>query len=237
VVVPLLVIATIAWSIRRQTVQEYPLKAERGRTDGIKALEEGNFDKAFQLLSAAKSAVDALGGAVEGADEIRNAADEAAIFIDLLSQPLEDLLAEAGRSDPLSWATRFDTLYKGRTIVVDSWITAVPEPAASGGYDLEYRILPPGQASNFRDRGDSRPDRVGVIDFAGFQLFELARPRAGRRVTFGARLSGFRYDGDRDLWVIRLEPKSGVFITHTKALEAIGWQDRSEGVEPEEGQR
>ena len=40
----------------------------------------------------------------------------------------------------------------------------------------------------------------------------------------------------RNQWVIRLEPKSGVFITHTKALEAIGWQSGPEVVESDGGQ-
>ena len=45
--------------------------AKRAGRTGIPALDEGNFDKAYQLLSAAKSAVNALGGAVEDADAIR----------------------------------------------------------------------------------------------------------------------------------------------------------------------
>ena len=89
---------------------------------------QGNFDRAYQLLSAAKSAVDALGGDVEDADEIRDAAEEAAIFIDLSSQTLEEMLEEAGRADPEAWASRFDNLYKKRSIIIDSWITSAPEP-------------------------------------------------------------------------------------------------------------
>jgi hypothetical protein len=233
VVLPLLVIATVAWRLRRQSVQEYPLTVERGRTQGIPALDEGNFDKANQLLAPAKRAVVALGGAVEGADDIRQAADEAAIFVNLLAETPEDLLAEAGKTDPVIWPSRFETLYKKQAIVVDSWITA--EPGLGGtGYDIAYRVLPPGEASNFRDGGMSRPLRVGSIDFSGFQLFELARPTVGQRVTFGARLASFQYDGNRDLWVIRLEPKSGVFITHTKALEAFGWQSNPEALERQE---
>jgi hypothetical protein len=243
VLVPLLVIATVAWRFRRQRMQEYPLIAEKGRTEGIAALEEGNFDRAYQLLSAAKKAVDALGGAVEDADDIRNAAKEAEVFIKLLSQSPEELLAEAGRTDPLTWATRFEN-YKGRTIVVDAWITAEPGPDGSGAYDLSYRILPAGEARNFREGGESKPDRVGAIDLTGFQLFELAQPRAGARVIFGAALASFEYDAKRDqgdnhpgVWVMRLEPKSGVFVKHTKALEAIGWKEQMEPVKfPEDSE-
>ena len=95
--VALLVMATIGFRYRQQKRQQYPLIAERGRTEGIPALDEGKFDRAYQLLSAAKSAVDSLGGDIEGADEIREAAEEAAIFIDLSSQTLEQMLKEAGR--------------------------------------------------------------------------------------------------------------------------------------------
>src|SRR5207247_747776 len=72
VLIPLLVVATVGWRYWTQRRQEYPLTAERGRIEGIPALDEGNFDKAYQLLSAAKTAVDALGGAVEDAEAIRH---------------------------------------------------------------------------------------------------------------------------------------------------------------------
>jgi hypothetical protein len=223
VLVPCLVIATVAWRYRERLRQEYPAIVEKGRTDGIRALEDGEFDKANQLLSAARSAVDGLGGAVEGADNLRQAADEAAIFVDLITQDLGDLLDEAGRTDKLSWATRFDSLYKGRSIFVDSIVTAVPDGTASSRYELLLRILPPGEAT----KRNGRPDRFGVIDLTGFRLLELAGRPLGDRVIFGARLASFAYDDNAESWVIRLEPKSGVFITHTKALDSLGWREDS----------
>src|SRR5262249_13389827 len=98
--VPLLVIAAVRLRHWNATKQEFPLVAERGRTEGIPALDEGKFDKAYQLLSAAKTAVDALGGAVEDAEAIRHAAAEAALFVNRCPRSVEDLLAEAGRTDP-----------------------------------------------------------------------------------------------------------------------------------------
>jgi hypothetical protein len=228
VLVPLLIVLTVGWRYRQSRLAELPLIAELGRTEGIPALDDGNFDKAFQRLSAAKAAVDALGGAVEGADEIRDAADEAAIWVKLIPTTLEELLAEAGRTEPDAWADRFKTLYQGRSIIIDSWITAEADPSTGSAYDILYRVLPPGQPSNFVEGGGSRPDRVATIDFSGFVLFEQVPPKAGNRVTFGARLAAFEYDRQTDEWKIRLEPKSGVFITHTKALESIGWRSGSE---------
>jgi DNA-directed RNA polymerase subunit RPC12/RpoP len=234
VVVPLLVIATVAWRYRRQRHQEYPVVAERGKIEGIPALEEGNFDKAHQLLSAAKSAVDALGGAVEGADDIRNAADEAAIFVDQSPRSLEEMLGEAGRTDPQLWASKFETLYKGRAILIESHIAAEPEPGRSSSYQIDYVIFPPGGASNFNDQREARPARYGLIDLTGFRLFELARPGKGVQVTFGARLASFQYDPQNDVWLIGLEPGSGVIIKHHKALEALGWQHGIEDEAPPE---
>ena len=47
-------------------------------------------------------------------------------------------------------------------------------------------------------------------------------------MIFGATLASFKYDdSESDAWLVRLEPKSGVFITHTKALDSIGWREES----------
>jgi hypothetical protein len=142
----------------------------------------------------------------------------------LIPETLEDLLAEAGRMNPDDWAYRFKSLYSGRSIIIDTWITAEPDSSAGSGYDILYRILPPGQPSNFVDGGGSRPDRVGRIDLKGFRLFELGQLSVGNRCTFGARLVSFEFDREQAEWVIRLDPDSGVFIAHPKALAALGWK-------------
>jgi hypothetical protein len=224
VLVPLLVVGTVAWRVRMNRRQEYPLIAEKGRTEGIKALEEGNFGKAHKLLSDAKSAVDALGGAFDGADDIRQAADEAEILDVLITQDLGELLDEAGRH-PDTWPSTFKKLYKGRSIFIDSVIIAAPDGTGSSRFELSCLILPPGEASSFRER--SGPDRMAVIDLTDFKLFELAGTKVGQQVIFGARLESFTYDEASDRWLIRLEPRSGVFITHTAALDAIGWRHES----------
>lgn len=92
-------------------------------------------------------------------------------------------------------------------------------------YEILYKVLPAGGTTSFNpsDAAGARPPRIGWIDLSGFQLFEQSGPKVGARVTFGARLQSFEYDAEKEVWVIRLEPKSGVFIQHTKALEALGW--------------
>jgi hypothetical protein len=225
VVVPIVVVATIAWSYRQHVRQGYPLIIEKGRKEGIPALEEGEFDKANQLLSAAKNAVDSLGGDVQDADTIRDAALEAAVFVNLIPLDLGELLAEAGRLDTDTWESKFQSLYKGRSIIVDTIVVAAPDGTSASKFELALRILPPGEANN----REGRPDRYGEFDLSGFQLFELARPDVGNRVVFGAKLESFKYDEESGRWLVRLLKDSGVFITHTKALDALapGWHGNS----------
>ena len=232
VLVPVLVLATVAWRYRQNVRQGLPLVAEKGRTEGIAALEAGEFDSANQLLSAAKSAVDDLGGAVQYADNIRQAADEAAIFVNLVSEDLGELLSELGPMRPSERESRFDTLYKGRAVVIDTIITAAPDGTASSKYELAFRILPPGQSSN----REGSPDRVGVFDLTGFQLLEQPRRKVGDQVIFGARLQSLEYDADLKLWLIRFMPKSGVYITHTKALESLHWGAEPIAIREEQGE-
>jgi hypothetical protein len=205
--------------------------AELGKTEGIPALEQGKFDKAYQLLSAAKEAVDSLGGAVEDADNIRHAADEASIFVDLVPDTLESLLDEAARTTPQAWADRFDNLYKGRAVIIDARIIATPESAGSNRYEMDYLVFAPGEGSNFRDPAGGRP-RYARIDLTGLEAITLAQPQVGHHVVFGARLASFRYDSDAEEWVIGVEPRSGISIKYTKALETLGWPSPS--VLPEE---
>jgi hypothetical protein len=222
----LIVLAAVALRSWHHRQQDLPMVAATGWTEGIAALEAGKFDHAHQLLSAAGQAVDALGGGVEHGDEIRHAADEAAILVDLLSDTLESLLEEAARTSPQSWASRFENIYKGRAVIIDASITATPETSRRGRYELDYLVLAPGESA----RGQPRYAR---IDLSGFEAITLARGKVGDRVAFGGRLESFQYDTEAQEWLIRLAPQSGVLIMHPKALEALGWPSGSRNLEKE----
>jgi hypothetical protein len=219
----LLIAATVGWRVWMNRRAQYPLIIERGKVEGIAALEDGDFDRANQLLSAARSAVDALGGHVTDADEIRQAADEASIFVNICPKTLEELLAEAVRTNPEAWASTFDSLYKGRACVFDTIIESTPEESESGSYELAYVVFPPGEASRFGDGRNPPSEPFARIDLAGFEAIEKAGLKRGDHITFGAKLQSIVYDAGRKHRVVRLEPKSGVVITHQRALLAIGW--------------
>ncbi len=214
--VVLIVVGTVAIRTWRTRQQELPRIAELGRVEGLPALDEGKFVRAYQLLSEAKRAVIELGDAYQGAEAIKQGADEAEIISQRLSDTLETLLDEASRSDPMEWEKKFNTLYKGRSIIVDGSVVAIPDSQGEGTYELDYQILPPG--------GDGGPPRsVGKIETKGFRLLELIKPRKNDRITFGAKLASFRFDREHEIWQVGLEPGSGVIMTHNKALEALGW--------------
>jgi len=210
----LIVVATVGYRAWRSRLQELPLIVEQGREEGLAALDRGEFDTAHQLLSKARRAVDSLGGAVEGAAEIRQGAAEAELYTTLEPELLERILVEAS-ADEETWKSRFDTFYKGRSLFFDCSIRSTPGSGDGPGYDLDYRILPNGEGAHANLR-------VGRIDLSGFKLIEHAKPKVGDQLQFGARLQSFSYDLDQQEWLARLEPDSGIFLTHIGALEALG---------------
>jgi len=212
-----LVVGAVSVRRWRQRLEELPEIAEIGRTEGLKRLDAGDFHAAKKLLADAASAVDSLGGRYEGAEAIRQGAREAAIFTDLAPEGLDRLLEEAAtyRSEVKEWSSHFAGFYRGRSFLLETAIVAVPDPARpDSAYQVECRV--------FTGRGP-RPDARARLDLARFRLFEDSRPKVGDPQVFGARLASLELDLATNEWVFAVEPDSGVFITHPKALEAVGW--------------
>ena len=219
--VGLLVVGTIVFRTWRARIADLPRIAELGKTEGLTALDEGKFTLAHQLLSEAKRAVISLGDAYEGASAIKQGADEAAVIANFSPASLEEMIEEAARADPKVWEKKFADFYKGRSILIDSEIVKAPDSRGIGRYEFRYRVLP--------DGGDGETPRTkGRVDTPGFRLFDLTHPKVRDRVIFGARLASFQFDAEAEEWVIGLDPSSGVYMTHEKALRAMGWPDATE---------
>lgn len=213
-----LVVGAIGLNVRRQRLQELPRVAELGRTEGLEALDSGEFDRAKELLTRAARAVEALGGEYRGAEvshEIRDGARQAEIFADLVPERLETILDEARAAPVDSWAGTFRSKYRGRTVALDVIVTALPD--GGRGHEVDYRVLAPGAVDPV----------VARLDFSGFRLFERSPLKVGDRVIFGARLESLERDrdaepGGRKGWRLTLQPDSGVNLTRVRALEALG---------------
>jgi hypothetical protein len=210
----LLVILTFAIRARQQQLSSLPAVIQLGRSEGLSKLDLGEFQAAKQLLAEASRAVKTLGGQVEGADEILQGGREAALFADRLGEPLEFLVESASKvASPSDWNSRFETLYKGQSVIFDTTVLSTPEVSASPFYQIDYEIL---------FGKNAEPVGRGIIDLSDFKLFERAKPKAGDKITFGARLDSMVFDSVNNVWRIRLASDSGCLITHYHALEHVG---------------
>ena len=223
--VAVVVFSTVAIRLYRTHWRQLPAVAERGRTEGLAALDAGEFVKANQLLGDARRAVELLGDAYQGAEAIRQGAKEAAIIAKLIHEGLEDLLDDASQSEPPDWRDRFQKLYQGQTVIIQAQVATIPDGRGEGNYSLDYRILPTGEGG--------KPKTEGVIDLKGFRLLDILKPKVGDTLTFGAKVSSFQFDLEKNRWVVDFEPDSGVTMTHEKALEALGWPSLNDSLVPE----
>ncbi len=210
-----LFLLTVATVWRRRLLEDAPRAIELAQEKGIELLEAGKFDEANLLLSKGARAVDAIGGAHQGAAAVRQAAAEAALFVNLGRSSLESLVDEAGRFDPpASWPAEFKRLYAGQAVILEGRVSNQDRPSDTSPR-LDLRVM----------TGDGpRPVRTGRIDISKLTLFSGTPPKPGDRVLFGGRLEALTLGSDGD-WVFRFEPESAVAITHTRALTAIGWPD------------
>lgn len=219
-----IVVSTVSYRIYRSRLAGLPRVAERGWTEGLPALDAGQFDLARQLLFEARDAVDTLGDVSEHASDIRQGAAEVAVHTQLCPDTLEYLLDQAVRSDAKEWATQFDRLYKGRSVIIDARVTSARE--GSGRYEIDYQVLRPGEGG--------KPSSRARIGLKGFTLLETLKPKVGDRLVFGARLASFAFDVNAGEWLVGLEPESGVTMVHRKALEASGWHADDEAAAEED---
>jgi hypothetical protein len=210
----LVVAATIFFTLQRQWRRDYPRLAELGRTEGIEALEAGEFDRAHRILAEASRAVSALRGEVGGASEIIQAAQEAAIYVDLLPATCEEVLDQRARADDEpSWARVFPRLYENRSILVQGRVIGGPG-GPLGRYDIDYRILVPG----------TRSPRVGRLCLDDLEAVRSLNPKPGDVLQLGARLASVEPDPSGDGWLFRLKPESGVLMSYQGPLKALGWE-------------
>lgn len=203
-----LVAGTISYRVWKQGLQELPHQAETNRSEGISALENGQFDDAKSKLGRAASAYKRLGARDELATSTRQLANEAAILADLAQDPLKDIVEEVAQLGDPDGVAKFASKYKGRSVLVDSYVLST----TGGVVDLDFRI--------FVGRGPV-PAKTGRLDLSGLTLFDGgAMPKKGDRVFFGARLDAIRIEGGN--WRIAFDPESGVLMTNDKALQAAG---------------
>jgi hypothetical protein len=123
---------------------------------------------------------------------------QAALAADLLSESLGEILQRAAGAREEERQAQFNLRYRDRAVIFDDVVTCDP----AGRFALAvYEVRAPGE-----------PARVELSDLKLLRALPLAEPR---RMLFGARLAGLTREerGGHGLWVIRLDPDSGVLLT------------------------
>jgi hypothetical protein len=170
-----------------------------------RALREGSFHRALELLDTAVRARDRRPDALTSEENhtLDRLHRQAQLLDRLLSRPLQDLLREAGsiRREE-EWQRHFEREYRGRTVIFDD------EVGLDGGGRPELRF--------YEVRAGDETARVAVSDLTVLSHLPLQPPR---RLLFGGRLASFARDED-GVWVIGFEPDSGVLLTDEDVLAA-----------------
>ncbi len=123
---------------------------------------------------------------------------QTALVADLLSESLGEILQRAAGAREEERQAQFNLRYRDKAVIFDDVVTR----DAAGRFDLAvYEVRAPGE-----------PARVELSDLKLLQALPLAEPR---RMLFGARLAGLAREerGGHGLWVIHLDPDSGVLLT------------------------
>jgi hypothetical protein len=130
---------------------------------------------------------------------------QAALIADLLSESLDEILQRAAGTRDAERQEQFNRRYRGRAVIFDDVVAR--DPAGRFGLGV-FEVRAPGE-----------PARVELSDLKLLPALPLAEPR---RMLFGARLAGLAREerGGHGLWVIRLEPDSGVLLTDEDAAGA-----------------
>jgi hypothetical protein len=164
--------------------------------DGREALRREEFRAAAARFAEARRRQDLLPPAE--ARELARLERQAALVADLLSESLGEILQRAAGAREEERQAQFDLRYRGKAVIFDDVVAR----DGAGRFALAvYEVRAPGE-----------PARVELSDLKLLAALPLAEPR---RMLLGARLAGLAREerGGHGLWVIRLDPDSGVLLT------------------------
>ncbi len=234
--VALLVGATTYWGWHAQRRARFSAELESAMTDGRQALAKGDLLTASQRLEVADRAARGLGLTTSTERRAVNLFAEAQIWLDLSPRSMEDFfLARARRATPWDASSaefEFAQDYRGRTLIVDGWVTRTER----------WVTPPPGNRRHKVDAPQPKQTFVPVLDWglagetyrAELDLRHISRldhlpPRESARVVFGVTIAGLqRASDDPQKWLIQVEPDSLVLLTVEEPLLRSGWPEHDD---------
>jgi len=194
------------FSKKANSVSENDPKSVSGLLAASKRLfEQGQFHEAVRQLEETLSLHEKHPESLSSADRKRlvQMHKEARIFVDLLSESLDEILAHAAAEhDDGEWQAVFSDRYRGKSLIFLAGI----HRDSSSHWVLDYDIF--------------IGDRRARIDWENLRLFHDLPLNESHRLLVGARLANVEPEAGGS-WVARLQPSSGVLITDADALAAI----------------
>jgi len=181
---------------------------------GKKLLGQGQFHEAGRELDEALALHQQYPGSLSGGDRKRlvQMLREAHLFLDLLSEPLEDVLLQAAAEhDDREWRAVFADRYRGKSAIFFAGVRRDSSNDWVLDYDLFVR------------------DKRARIDWENLQLLHHLPLDQSQRLLLGVRLASVEPEAG-GTWIIRLQPDSGVLLTDADAFASISSR-RLEGVD------
>ena len=172
---------------------------------GKKLLGQGQFHEAVRELEEAIAIHQKYPDHLSGGDRKRlvQTRREAYILLDLLSEPLEDVLLQAAAEyDDREWHAVFADRYEGKSVIFFAGVRR----DSSNDWLLEYDLFV--------------RDQRARIDWENLQLLHHLPLDQSQRLLLGVRLASVEPEAG-GTWIIRLQPDSGVLLTDADAFASI----------------
>jgi hypothetical protein len=128
---------------------------------------------------------------------------EAGLFVDLLSDSVEEILMQAAAEhDDREWQAVFADRYRGKSLIFLAGI----HRDSSNRWVLDYDVFV--------------GDRRARIDWENLQLLRSLPLNGSERLLLGVRLANVEPEAGAS-WLVRLQPDSGVLLTDGDALATV----------------
>jgi len=209
------VVALTGWWIVHQQDRD---AAERmivaGAKLGEQALAEHDLGEAARQFQKVRAALDLLGRSDIQARALRQTASETTAAAELVRSSLFDLLHDAVESDSgrsyLTWDETFRTSYRDEWVVLDAFVSRLPDSASGRHYDVDFPLT------------DGKHRAVIVADLDIFEK-ALSAGESPQRLIFAGQLDDCRKDPKvENTWRIVLRPATGFLWSSSGNLQLLG---------------
>lgn len=184
---------------------------------GLRALEEGRFEDAANLLAKAAKAARIVGGNSPPARMAIQFHHEANIWSRLASYELDQFFLERPDEDLSQIVAAFDHRFAGRTMIFDGRLSV--------DTDGELAHTQP-VVQHFDWEWIADKYTIGV-DLADVRAFEKLERNGPRRVIFGAEIRGLRCSEHAPHGWITVKPESVTLLTVAAPLARWHWSGES----------